>query len=131
MSRGSRRATALVACALVATASCGCKLRRPPETGQLTEEALPNENEIPDDWAAGVEDDGYVDDGWIASFDDPKLVDLAAEAKFAEIIEQPGTGSRPPRSSRPSGSEPMRGAGSRPGNTKARTCSPVRRTARR
>lgn len=80
MSRGSRGAAALVACTLVATASCGCKLRRPPETGQLTEEALPNENEIPDDWAAGVEDDGYVDDGWIASFDDPKLVDLTAEA---------------------------------------------------
>ena len=67
-------------CLLVVALVWGCKLKKPPATGQLTEEALPEKDEIPADWAAGVEDDGYVDDGWVASFGDPQLEKLVDEA---------------------------------------------------
>ena len=66
--------------ALSATMLGGCKQRRPPETGQVLGESLPEGTEVPDEWAAGVDDDGYVDDGWTASFNDPQLVDLTKEA---------------------------------------------------
>ncbi|MFV2071738.1 MAG: RND transporter, partial [Thermoanaerobaculales bacterium] len=44
------------------------------------DEALPATTEIRDKWAAGAEDSGRVDDGWIATFGDPMLNGLVDEA---------------------------------------------------
>ena len=74
---GARTFALLVLCAAM---MAGCKLRKPPETGKLVEGSLPDGTEVPDQWASDADDDGYVDDGWTASFGDPRLVDLTREA---------------------------------------------------
>ena len=66
-------------CILVAALGWGCKLRKAPDTAQTLEAGLPQGSEIPEGWAAGV-DDGYVDDGWVATFEDPQLDELVDEA---------------------------------------------------
>jgi len=67
-------ATAVVA--LVA----GCAVNQPPETADLVAEALPETTEVPVDWQATDVDTGEIDDAWVASFDDPILTALVAEA---------------------------------------------------
>lgn len=65
---------------LVLVCASGCKVKNAPSTAQTVEGALPEGSEAPDAWAAGVGDDGHVDDGWIATFEDPQLDRLVDEA---------------------------------------------------
>jgi len=58
----------------------GCSLKPPPETAATVQEALPPTTEIPSGWTGPVEDSGYVDDGWLADFENPELDALVAEA---------------------------------------------------
>ncbi len=53
---------------------------RAHRTDEVVKDALPETTDIPADWAAGVEDTGYVDDGWVASFGDTRLERLVDEA---------------------------------------------------
>ena len=59
-----------------------CKSAAPPPVEEeVLEKALPETTEIPGDFkAAEFVDNGEVDDGWIASFGDPELEKLVAEA---------------------------------------------------
>ncbi len=57
-----------------------CATAPAPETAEVIGEALPATTEIRDEWAAGAEDSGRVDDGWIAAFGDPMLDELVDEA---------------------------------------------------
>lgn len=57
-----------------------CSLNPPPETPDVVQDALPPTTEIPAGWTGPVEDSGYVDDGWLASFQNPDLDALVAEA---------------------------------------------------
>lgn len=61
-------------------AGCATKLKEPPPQPEIVEDALPETTEIPAEWSAPAEDTGEVDDGWLASFDDPRLDALVAEA---------------------------------------------------
>jgi len=58
----------------------GCATASPPKTDEVLDQALPETTTIRDQWAAGAEDGGKVDDGWIATFGDPMLNKLVAEA---------------------------------------------------
>ena len=51
-----------------------------PTTEEVVEQALPQETDIPDSWAALADKAGPVDDGWLKSFRDPKLEALVDEA---------------------------------------------------
>jgi len=66
-------ATAL-ACALV-----GCALNPPPTAGELQKDAMPHTT-VPAAWKAGSGAPAPVPDRWLASFDDPMLAALVAEA---------------------------------------------------
>ena len=46
----------------------------------MVEDALPPTTDVSAEWTAPVEDTGKVDDGWLASFEDPELDALVAEA---------------------------------------------------
>ncbi|MCP4223136.1 MAG: hypothetical protein GY773_07340, partial [Actinomycetia bacterium] len=50
-----------------------CAVKEPPKTGDMVEDALPPTTEVSAEWTAPVEDTGKVDDGWLASFEDPEL----------------------------------------------------------
>jgi outer membrane protein TolC len=69
---------AVAFCVLVS--GCATKLQAPPPQEQVLEDALPETTEIRLEWAAPAEDIGQVDDDWLASFDDPQLDALVAEA---------------------------------------------------
>jgi multidrug efflux system outer membrane protein len=64
----------------IAVALSGCAVQQPPETTELLTEALPEMTEVPADWQAAETDTGAVDDAWVASFNDPILNALVAEA---------------------------------------------------
>lgn len=68
------------AVALLALAGCTAAPSPAPTQPEILEEALPETTVIPEEFAAGPEDSGEVDDGWLESFDDTQLVALAAEA---------------------------------------------------
>lgn len=74
----SRAATELALCVLVA--SCATRLEEAPSQEQVLEEALPETTEIRPEWAAPAADTGQVDDAWLATFNDPQLDALVAEA---------------------------------------------------
>ncbi len=58
-----------------------CAIKEPPETQQVLDEALPETTVSPEAFGGEeVVDSGAVDDGWIQSFGDPKLVALVEEA---------------------------------------------------
>jgi len=57
-----------------------CATAPPPKTAEVVDKALPETTEVRDQWAAGGEDSGRVDDGWIATFNDPTLNELVDEA---------------------------------------------------
>ena len=58
-----------------------CAVKKPPETPEILEEALPETTEIPAEFGGeDVVDSGEVDDGWIHTFGDPQLVVLVEEA---------------------------------------------------
>lgn len=65
---------------LVALVLVGCATAPPSTSEETLERALPPTTEIPESFAAAVEDSGEVDDGWLASFGDPQLEALVAEA---------------------------------------------------
>ena len=57
-----------------------CAVKEPPKTADMVEDALPPTTEVSADWTAPAGDTGEVDDGWLATFDDPELEALVAEA---------------------------------------------------
>lgn len=73
-------AVAIVCCAVFLLPACK-SAAPPPTTEEITAEALPETTEIPENFkAADFVDSGAVDDGWIATFNDPQLEDLVDEA---------------------------------------------------
>jgi outer membrane protein TolC len=71
-------AAEIVICLLIG--GCATKLQEAPPQEQVLKEALPETTEILPEWAAPAEDSGQVDDDWLATFDDPQLDALVAEA---------------------------------------------------
>ena len=67
----------LVACALLS----GCVLAPPPSSEELQTKALPT-TPLPDQWTAGQAGVGSVENNWLATFGDPHLEELVAEAVF-------------------------------------------------
>jgi NodT family efflux transporter outer membrane factor (OMF) lipoprotein len=63
----------------VATALAGCAIAPAPATEQVREDAFQG-TEIREDWSAGRTLDGHITDYWLASFNDPQLDALVAEA---------------------------------------------------
>jgi NodT family efflux transporter outer membrane factor (OMF) lipoprotein len=62
-------------------AGCGAvKLQDAPEQEAVLADALPESTEVRAEWAAPADDTGEIDDDWIASFNDPQLDILVAEA---------------------------------------------------
>jgi multidrug efflux system outer membrane protein len=57
----------------------GCALKPPPERAQLQREALAAVR-MPAAWTGSESDAAEVREGWLASFDDPRLSGLVAEA---------------------------------------------------
>jgi NodT family efflux transporter outer membrane factor (OMF) lipoprotein len=74
---GGPRASALV-CALAALAA-GCALQSPPSPADVRRDALPN-TQLPARWKAGLTASAPPPAAWLASFDDPTLSALVAEA---------------------------------------------------
>ena len=58
-----------VAAGLVAA----CAVKEPPKTADMVEDALPPTTEVSAEWTAPAGDTGQVDDGWLATFEDPEL----------------------------------------------------------
>ena len=59
----------------------GCsQLQEAPERDEVLADALPENTQVRAEWAAPANDTGEVDDDWIASFNDPQLDALVAEA---------------------------------------------------
>jgi len=72
-------AGALVAlCVLIV--GCATKLQEAPSEEQVLEDALPDSTEIKLEWAAPADDNGQVNDDWLATFNDAQLDALVAEA---------------------------------------------------
>lgn len=66
---------------LVPLLLAGCVAKAPPPDAQLTSEALPPGAKPGERFAAaGVDDPGMVTDGWLKSFNDPRLDALVADA---------------------------------------------------
>ena len=63
----------------VAAALAACALKSPPERDELAKEAAAN-RQIPEKWTAQGGAPGAIADGWLASFSDPQLDELAREA---------------------------------------------------
>jgi NodT family efflux transporter outer membrane factor (OMF) lipoprotein len=68
-----------VLAATLAVAAAGCALRSPPPREDVAAQALPNFR-IQEGWAAAAGSTGRVADSWLASFRDPQLDALVAEA---------------------------------------------------
>ena len=75
-----RQLTATSVALSLLVSGCATKLQEPPPQEELLEDALPESTEIRVEWAAPADDTGNVEDGWLASFDDPQLDELVAEA---------------------------------------------------
>ena len=63
----------------VAAALAGCALKAPPPREEVAAQALPNVR-LQESWAAGIAGPVAVADRWLASFNDPQLDALVAEA---------------------------------------------------
>lgn len=72
-----RRHLAIVAAAVATLA--GCALKAPPPREDVAAQALPNFR-VQESWAATAGSSGTVADRWLASFNDPQLDALVAEA---------------------------------------------------
>ena len=71
---------AIVCCAAFVLPACK-SAAPPPTTEEVITHARPETTEIPGDFnAADFVDNGAVDDGWLATFNDPQLEDLVDEA---------------------------------------------------
>jgi len=64
---------------LLALATSGCLLKDPPTAEEMREQSLDNAA-LPGHWATAGAAQGAVQDGWLASFKDPTLEALVAEA---------------------------------------------------
>ena len=71
------RFSALAAGALLTS----CSLAPPPASEELQERVLPT-TPLPAQWTAGHPDAGSVESNWLATFGDPQLEELVAEAVF-------------------------------------------------
>ncbi len=77
----SRERVTLAACLLpFLLSACATKLAEVPEREEIIQDVLPETTTIAVEWAAPAEDTGAVDDGWLASFNDPLLMALVDEA---------------------------------------------------
>ncbi len=65
---------------LLALAVAGCELATPPDQQALLQAALPGSSAIPAAWSTEGAPISAVGGNWVASFDDPVLADLVAEA---------------------------------------------------
>jgi NodT family efflux transporter outer membrane factor (OMF) lipoprotein len=65
--------------ATLLTAGCATQLAEGPTSDEVVEQALPD-TKVAAGWAAPADDHGKVDDGWLASFNDPQLQALVDEA---------------------------------------------------
>ena len=77
--------TKLVCCALLLS-GCATPLQEPPPQDEVLEGALPETTEIRAEWAAPADDDGGVDDGWLATFGDPQLEAPQFESGKAQTV---------------------------------------------
>jgi hypothetical protein len=68
-----------VASPLLAALAVGCALKKPPETAQVTAQAVPNAK-VSDAWRSASAAPGPVDEAWLAQFNDPQLIALVDEA---------------------------------------------------
>lgn len=68
-----------VATLLVLPLAAGCALKHPPQTAQVTAQALPN-TKVSDAWRSASAAAGPVEETWLAEFGDPQLVALVDEA---------------------------------------------------
>ena len=69
----------LLATAGALAALAGCALPQPPATAELQAQALPN-TRVPERWTADPAAPAEVGGGWLATFRDPELERLVAEA---------------------------------------------------
>jgi NodT family efflux transporter outer membrane factor (OMF) lipoprotein len=76
---GAERSCRGLAGAAIALAVTGCALRSPPDASELQKDALSNAP-VPAAWKTAGGAPQLVVDGWLASFDDPALSALVAEA---------------------------------------------------
>ena len=65
--------------AVVAGVLAGCALKSPPPRDDVAAQALPNFR-VMEHWASGAAGSGAVADRWLATFNDPQLDALVAEA---------------------------------------------------
>jgi NodT family efflux transporter outer membrane factor (OMF) lipoprotein len=65
--------------AVLLVAGCATKLQKAPEREEVIADALPETTEVRAEWAAPSGDQGKVDDGWLATFNDKQLNALVAE----------------------------------------------------
>jgi multidrug efflux system outer membrane protein len=75
-----RKLAAFEVALCVLITGCATKLQEAPSQEQVLGDALPETTEIRPGWAAPAEDSGQVDDEWLATFNDPQLDALVAEA---------------------------------------------------
>ena len=73
------RTLSVASCALILGA-CATQLEEPPAQEEVLADALPETTSIRAEWAAPAKDAGDVDDAWLATFGDPQLEALVAEA---------------------------------------------------
>jgi NodT family efflux transporter outer membrane factor (OMF) lipoprotein len=73
----ARRLVWLVACAFLAA----CALAPPPSSEDLRPQVLPT-TPLPPQWTAGHPGAGNVESNWLATFSDPQLEELVAEAIY-------------------------------------------------
>jgi multidrug efflux system outer membrane protein len=60
--------------------AAGCATTPAPESEEVLAEALPETTVVPAEFQADAVDSGQVDDGWIATFGDDRLIGLVDEA---------------------------------------------------
>ena len=77
--RAARLPLRRLAALAVPLALAGCALNPPPDAKALAADAMPA-LKIPESWATKGSAPGAVGSGWLASFADPKLDALVAEA---------------------------------------------------
>jgi NodT family efflux transporter outer membrane factor (OMF) lipoprotein len=76
---GIDRSPRFAVAAMLAAVAAGCALKSPPSHDELMQDALPHA-EVPPAWKAGGGSSHDVAQAWLASFNDPALSALVAEA---------------------------------------------------
>ncbi|MEZ5502461.1 MAG: TolC family protein [Halioglobus sp.] len=74
------RASGLLAITVVCFSCAGCALTAPPPRAEILERALPATTAIPPGWQQGGSGPGDIGDNWLATFQDPQLEAIVAEA---------------------------------------------------